>query len=931
MVKRLFLLFLLLSLFTSQIFAQTGGTASGTVIDAKDKSPVDFASVVVKKASDSTTVSGASTATDGSFKIKNLPPGKYRLTVGFVGYKNISKDFELTKSSPGINFGSIAIAEESVTLADVEIKGQIPPIVVKEDTVEINASSLKVKENSVVEDLLKKVPGVDVAKDGTVSTQGETVKRVRVDGKEFMGNDPLLATKNLPADMVDKIQIIDDLSEQSKFSGVDDGNREKILNIVTKNGIKSKGYVGNNTLGYGSNSTYDANLNVNRFNEGQQISVIAQFNNVNKQNFGRSMGGGGGRISFGGGGAQQQGITTTNAAGINFADKYDDDTEVSGSYFFNKTSLFNTNSTRSQTFLGNNQNINTTDLTRTSENLNHRLNFMVDTKLDSSLSIKIQPNISYGDNMVNSVNNYNRISIIGNAIGSQTNKNSSSNPEISNNLLLRKKFARRGRTLSLNISTNLNDSNADNFNINPETLTDEDGNVVDKGRNQLNDNKSNAISNTSRLVYTEPLSETYNLELNYQNVYMRNNSQRFVYNYNAASNTYDIVDSDYSNEFENNTLTNALGFSFSKIEKKYNWNMGLALQQTHRQNNNLTTSVLFKQNFINLTPSAQFRYTFSRSKRLTIRYDGRTNQPSIAQIQPIPDNTNTQTILRGNPDLKPSFTNNLRFFYNHSNFANFQTLFLGAFITQTFNAFANSQRLITDENDDNYGKIANSFTNVDGNISANVFGNWGFPLIKGTNKLNFQINLGGTYEQSTNFTTDLKNVTKDYGINNRYKLVSNLDKLDLVAGISGSWNRSTYTVGNNTKYYTLSPNIDISYLFPGEIRLQADVTYNKIAGRGAGFDTDFTMVNAYVSRQFFNKKGTFKLSANDLFNQNTGVLRTSNNNSIVDQNFNVLKRYFMFSFTYSLSTISGLGNKPNGDGELRRGGFGPGMGGRQRM
>lgn len=930
----LFVFFLLISAF---VHAQSPGTASGKVVSGKDKTPIDYASIAIKKVSDSSVVGGANTSATGTFTISGLAPGKYKLYVVYIGFKTITQDFELTSARPGINFGTLTMQDTGVDLKTVEVKGEIPPVVVKKDTLEISAATLKVKENAVVEDLLKKVPGVEVSKDGTVTTQGETIKRVKVDGKDFMGNDPLLATRNLPADMVDKIQIIDDLSEQSKFSGVDDGNREKILNIVTKNGVKNKGFVGNNTVGYGTDDRYDVNLNVNYFNKSQQVSFIGQFNNVNKQNFGGGIGGGGfgsggGRFSFGGGGngQQQQGITTTNAAGLNFADTYDDGTQVNGSYFFNKTSLFNTNTTFTQNFIGNRTSTNLRDLNSTTDRLNHRLNFMIDTKLDSTTSIRIQPNISYTENGVNSMENYNRNAVTGVAVGSQAIDSKSSAPVISNNLLIRKKFLRRGRTLSLNVSTNINNNDADSYNNNPQTETSPTNVVTQTVINNLTNSNTDAISNTSRLVFTEPLNKTLSLEVNYQNTYANDHKKRNVYNFNTLTGRYDLVDLEYSNDYENTTLTNAAGLSLNKNEKKYNWNIGLAVQRTNRENENLSAGTVFKQNFTNLTPTAQFRYTFSNTKRLNIRYDGRTNQPSIDQIQPIRDNTNTQSVPIGNPLLRPSFANNLRIFYNSFDFSKFRTLFLGAFITQTFNDFGNLQYLITDPADENYGKIANSYLNVDGNYSANIFGNLGLPIIKG-NKLNIQINAGANLSQNTNFsrnvnsTENLENITKNLSISNGYKLVSNLDKLDLIAGISGSFNRSTYTIGNNTRYYTLAPNIDVSYLFPGNIRLQTDVTYNKLTGRGDGFDTDFTMVNAYMSRQFFKNRGTFKLSVNDLFNQNTGVIRTSTNNSISDSNFNVLKRYFMLSFTYSLSNIAGM-NMNN-----RQGPGGPGGGQRMRM
>ncbi len=903
------------------------GKVSGKVLNEKDKTPIDYASVAIRKLSDSSTVGGTSTSPTGTFNFNNIPAGKYRLYVVYLGLKTINKDFELTAAKPNMDFGSLLMEDTGVTLKGVEVKGETPPVVVKKDTLEISAATLKVKENAVVEDLLKKVPGVEVSKDGTVTTQGESIRRVRVDGKDFMGNDPLLATRNLPADMVDKIQIIDDMSEQSKFSGVDDGNREKILNIVTKNGVKNKGYIGNNTVGYGTDDRYDVNLNINRFDNNQQLSLIGQFNNVNKQNFGGGMGmGGGGRgMMFGGGGGQQQGITTTNAAGINFGDTYDDGTQFNASYFFNQTSLYNTNISNSQSFIGNNLVTSASDLESTTKRLNHRLNFMVDTKLDSATSIRIQPNISYTDNSVNSLINYDRNNVAGNAVGFQNSVSSSKAPTVSNSLLIRRKFLRRGRTLSLNVNTNINNSDAGNFNINPETLTGTGG-VTTKDINQLNNNDVNSFSNNARLVYTEPLSKTLSLELNYQNGFAKDNRERFVYDFNTFTQQYDIVNFDYSNEFENQTLTNALGFSFNKNEKKYNWNVGLAAQHTNRQNDNLTTGVLFKQNFVNITPSAQFRYTFTSNKRLNIRYDGRTNQPGIDQIQPVRDNTNTQSVPLGNPNLRPSFSNNLRIFYNNFNYATYRTLFLGAFITQTFNDFGSSQRVIEDASSEDFGKIENSFVNVDGSYNATLFGNLGLPIIRG-NKLNLQIDGRVNMSRSTNFSSSLENVTKNFGVQNGYKLVSNLDKLDMIAGISGRWDRGTYTIGDETNFYTLSPNIDISYLFPGNIRLQTDVTYNKLSGRGAAYNTDFTMVNAYMSRQFFKNKGTFKLSVNDLFNQNTGISRSASGNSIVDQNFNVLKRYYMISFTYSLSTIAGMSANTQGRGQGggRMGGPGRGM------
>jgi len=915
--------------------AQNTGAVNGKVINAKDKKPVDFATVALKSLKDSSVVASVQTSPDGTFSFKTIAPGRYRIYAAFLGLKTATKDVEVAKTT--VNAGEIAMSDDGVDLNTVNVTATIP-IVVKKDTLEFDAKSIKVRENAVVEDLLKKVPGVEVAKDGSVKAQGETITKVKVDGKEFFGNDPLLATKNLPADMVDKIQVIDELSEQAQFTGIDDGTRNKILNITTKNGMKH-GYFGNSTAGYGSNDRYDASLNVNKFDEDQQISFIGQFNNVNKQNFGQGggvgngFGGGGfggGRGGFGGGGGGNSGgsggITNTNAAGLNFADTYKDGTQFQASYFFNKANSESIQNSNTQNLLGTGTTNISQDLDNTTDRINHRFNFMVDTKIDPSLSIKIQPNLTYTETDGNSVTKYTRDFITSLTTGLQRNTTTAATPAVSNNLLIRKSFKRRGRTLSLNVNTSINDNDGTNLNYRNETITI-NGVSRDSLTNQLNNTTSHSLNNTARVVYTEPLNKTLSVEFNYQNGYSNSDSQRDVFNYNPSTLQFDIVDNTFSNIYNNRTLTNALGASLTTTEKKYNWNIGVAAQQTNRVNTNLTTGLKRTQNFINITPSAQFRYNFSNRKRLFINYRGSTTQPTIDQIQPIPDNTNSQTIYVGNPALKPSFNNQLRINFNNFNIENGRFFFAGLNLTQTFNSIGNSVAQLPS------GIQQVSYINVDGVYAGNANATWSLPLMA-ERKLTLNISGNGAYNRNVNYivpqggTTSVKNITNSYTISNSYKLVTNVDKFDLTGGITGSYTHSTFSAQQsaNTQFYTINPSFDVSYVLPGNIRLAMDIDYFRNFGGGDLYNQEYTILNPYISRQFFKNRGTFKFSVNDALNQNTGVSRTATGTSITDLNYNVLKRYYMFSFTYSLTRIGG--RNMSGDMQMpgQRGG-----GGRMRM
>ncbi|MGY3053316.1 hypothetical protein ACVWYG_001514 [Pedobacter sp. UYEF25] len=881
--------------------AQKKASVTGVVLDSKDSKPISFASILIKNSKDSTVVASASTDDDGRFKFEGIKPGKYIIYAGFLGYQKILRNFSLTEEKPSLTLSNFMLEGSSTDLNTVDITGKVAPVVIKKDTVEFNASSFKVIENAVVEDLLKKLPGVEVDKDGGIKAQGETITKVYVDGKEFFGSDPLLATKNLPANMIAKIQVIDQGSEQSKFTGIDDGSRTKVLNITIKKDRKY-GHFGRADVGYGTNDRYDASFNVNQFENEKKLSVIGQFNNVNKQNFG--------------GGLRGAGITETNAGGIRFVDSYDDKTEINANYFINKSSKTELRNSINTNFLGDVTTLFKTNQNNNADRLNHRFDFMVDTKLDSLTSIRIQPNISFTVDNNDNLNTYNRD--YGNYIinGTQKYKSHNTSPSINNSLLLRRNFNKKGRTISLSFNTNLN-NNDGNVYSDIEELNTRDSVIKSRSDNQFNDQKGESLNQSERVVYTEPISKTLSFEANYQNGYNHNTSNRYTYDFNPSTLKYDLIDTTYSNAYENTILENQGGLSINYNAEKTNWNFGLSVENTDRTNTNLTNDYILKQNVTNYRPSASYRYRFSDSKRLYVRYQGRTNQPSIQQLQPVRDNTNTQSVPIGNPNLKPEYSNSLRASYRVFTPGKNRSWFVNLNLSQTSNNISNSS--VLQKSGLYEGKIAITPINVNGVYSGNVSSDLSLPLMP-ENKLNFNINVSLNYNRDVNFTNAVRNITNNYSLRNGYRLSSNLDKLDLNIAVYGDLDHATYSVQPdfNTTFYRLSPNGNISYLFPADIRFAIDADYTLNTGGDASFNNQFTIVNSYVSILAFKKAGTFKVAVNDLLNQNQGISRSANNNTRRETNFNVLKRYFMFSFVYALNKFGGKQVSMDGDGDRRR-------------
>ena len=945
-MKKFYILFLVLLAAGTSIHAQrVSGTVRGIIQDSVSGSPLGDATVSVMALKDSSLLSFTVTSSTGRFEIKNIAAGDYQLLVSFTGLQTLKKKFSITEQAPVVDLGALDMLRSNKTLEEVVITDDAP-IKVKGDTLAFNANAFKTKPNATVEDLLKKLPGVQVERDGTVKAQGENVQRVYVDGKEFFSNDPKLATKNLSADMIDQVEVFDDMSEQSKFNRIDDGSRSKAINLKLKKD-KKKGTFGKAYAGYGTQERYDAGVTANFFKGATQTSVIAKANNTNNIGFtvsdmlgmmgGGGMGGfgggsggammGGGGRGGGGGGMQMiaagpagggnlggfnlasgnNGITSSYQLGVNYRDTWSKKMDANGSYFFNRSATENLGNRFRQEFYGDSA-INSSRRALSDNNTNnHRFNYNLVWKIDSVNSIIYSPNInlqysdSYRDDTLASFAVKNGSSYKVN--DSRTiNDNTGNGINWTNNLIWRHRFGKAGRTLSVNFNNTLGRNEREGitrasiqaYNTNGVKVRDS---VLNQSFTQDNNTDNYGVS----VSYTEPLSRNKMLEFNYAYNNNQSESDRITKDFNSATGKYDKLNERLTNHFENENESNRVGANFRYTEKKYNFQVGMQFQNTTLTSNNIGKSVL-KQNFTNLFPNASFNYQFARSKNLRINYRGRTNQPSINQLQEIEDVSNYPNIYRGNAALKQEFSNNVSLSYSFFDMIRFRNLFAFVNFSNTSNKIVNSIQQL------GFGTQLTRPVNVDGVYAASGNFNLGFP-IKRMKGGNFNTNTRINFNRDVNLVNNAKNFISNLTMGEDLRLSYNYkEKLDMgvTAGITYTSARYSIQKQNNQSYYTHLYSADVTYTLPKGFIISTDLDYTAYSGRTDGFNQRYLMWNAGFAKQVFkNKRGEIKLAVFDLLKQNQSISRNVTENYIEDVQNSVLQRFGMLSFTYNINRMGG--------------------------
>jgi len=929
-------------------YAQTY-SLSGHVVDKKDGGALPGVAVIVVSKADTSIKNGIVTDADGNFQLSGFSSGSYSLRLDYLGYEAIRRTANIAAADLQlgiIKMGSVAKELKGVTVAGKQVRSEQ-----KGDTSQFNADAFKTHPDASAEDLVTKMPGVTSDNAG-VKVNGEAVQQILVDGKPFFGTDPTLALKNLPAEVIDKIQVFDKLSDQSMFTGFDDGNAQKTMNIITRRN-KSEGVFGKVYAGYGTDEKYTAGGNMNFFNGDRRISVLGLANNINQQNFsaedilgisggGQSRGGRGGPGGRGGGGGggnnfmvgQQGGIATTNSLGLNYSNNWGKKMKVSGSYFFNGTDNVNISSTNRTYF--NTRSADSSILYRDSSNsetanTNHRFNLRMEYTIDSSNSVTFTPSLSLQQN--NASNTDTAKNTIADVLQSLTNNSTTSNNtgyNASANLLYQHKFAKPKRTVSLNLNTTINEKTGDGSNY---SLNEYYGSATKTVlRDQHYDLYNNSATFSPNLTYTEPVDDKGQLQFSYNPSYTQSNSDKETFNKSTPSGDYVNRDTLFSNQYANTYVTQKGGISYriGDRDRKSNLNIGVNVQQsTLDGQQEFPRVVSISKSFTNVLPNAFYNYRYTDGRNLRVMYRTNTNAPAISQLQNVIDISNPLLLKTGNADLKQSYEHTFIVRYGQTKAKTAKNFFLNLYLNKTYDYIGTAvylptkDSLFTDTVANtsilvNKGGQLSRPVNLDGYWNSRFFVTYGMPL--SFIKSNLNLNAGFNYNRTPGLINNVLNISNNYVPSFGVVLSSNFsEKVDFTLSYTGNYNvvHNTIQSQSNNNFFNHAATFRINWIFLDNFVFNTNITNNYYTAFSGTGDQSYYLWGAYVGYKMLKKKLEARVSVYDLLNQNTSINRAVTETYIENSNTQVLKQYFMFQLTYTIRKFkSGAPPQPEKDNDL---------------
>jgi Outer membrane protein beta-barrel family len=956
--KKVIPLFFFLIFFQGVIFSQEQLFVRGKIIDAKDSSGIPGVQLLLISVSDSTKFRNEVTDSSGKFVFGNIQPGKFKFKALNLGYRTFIKEIEVIDRP--VILRKIVLQLDEQLLKQVEVEAVQIRQEQKGDTTQYNADAFKVNKDATTEDLVKKMPGVTI-ENGTVKHQGEDVKKVLIDGREFFGDDANIALKNLPAEMVDKVQVYDRASDLGFFSGFDDGNAQKTMNIMTK-GNKNKGTFGKAFGGYGleDNETerYQAGGNFNLFQGIRRISVVAMSNNINMQNFGSQdllgltgsqggqrggMGGIGGMGGWGKGGSgggggnqsnnsamnfvvgQQGGISTTHSIGTNYTDTWGKKILATASYFFNYTDN-NAGSELQRNFFsttGNGQEYQE-EKTALTGNGNHRFNLRMEYYIDTMNSIVFNPRLSLQSNTADNLTT-GATSIMDTFLLSSINSNYKTKftgYNSNNTLLYRKRLKKYGRTFSVQFNADLNDKTGTTTNYSKNTYLMPSDTTITLDQNAENANGGQTYG--SSVSYTEPIGKLWALQATYNPSINFNYADKKTFNRDETNNVYQSLDSILSNEYKNTIQTQKGGINL-RI-KKETWMIGGGINfQTVslKGDQRFPYAATVSKSFENFLPTITMQFRFTKNTNLRFNYRTSTNLPSVTQLQNVVDNSNTLLLSTGNPDLRQNYSHFANIRFNVTNPTTSRSFFFFIMTNVVQDYIGNSTFLARQDTTLDGGIILrqgsqlNKPVNIDGNWVVRSFSTYSTPIKKIKSTLN--LNLGFSYSNLPGLINGQKNIATTSAFNSGIVLASNIsDKLDFTITWNGYYNlvsNTLQTTANNNYLYHLS-TAKLNWNFYKSFFLATEANYTYYDGLQGNFTQKFLLWNNSIAYKFLkNNSGEIKLSVYDALKQNNSLSRSVTETYIEDNQTRVLQRYYMLTFTWTFRKFQ----KQENDGKRHEG------------
>lgn len=943
---------------SSAVLNAQGVKVTGKIADMAQKT-LPGVGIIITNANDSTQKRLTTTDADGNFVVAGLRSNTtYKLKTSYLGFNEFTRQFD-TKNNT-VNIGILTLKPQSHLLNEVVVDGQKTPVVQKGDTTEMSASAYKVNVDATAQDLVQKMPGVTI-ENGTVKAHGEDIKRVLLDGKNYFGEDAAMALQNLPAEVVDKVQVYNKMSDQSEFTGFDDGNSSKVLNIITR-ADRRKGENGVFTGGTDFADKYQVSGRLNILRNNKKITLTGGANNINQQTFSTQdllgvLGGGGGRGGRGGGGGgfigRQSGINKPASIGLNYTNEISKKLTISGSYFFNMQDNQTNTITSSQNTVQFGDTINRPiyslqNSVSTNKNYNHRFDMKLEYNIDSANSIIWSPRFSTQKNDRGSQSNSYLHNILPDT--AQYNNNNSTNSSLgynyTNDLTFRHKFARKGRTISLGttLSGNLNDgdglSNYFTHYINRPDST----------LNQKSDSKTNGTSFSANLAYTEPIGKISLLQLGYNATFSKNHTDREVYNYDNRLDSFKLSEN-YSNVYKSNYNTQRAGLTYMIRSGDLIANAGIDYQAALLTADRTSPTVTkVNGHFSNFLPNAYMTYKITKRSNLRMFYRTSTNSPSVTDLQDVITKSGTLNFSQGNPQLEPQYSNNGVASYRYSNpdnFSNFSFTVIGNYTTKyigTATFYPTKDSTITSGNSSDIVTSSGSLqkpVNFKDAWNGMIFVNYGFLFMPIKCNLNFTGRL--IYSNSPGSINSILNTTSNYTMVGGLTIASNISKdADFLISYMGTRNISDVkyfgditsleskmgNAGLSTKTWNHTFSLTSTFTLWQRLVLQNTLSGIILTGYGSGYNQNYLLWNPSLSLKVFkNKAGQVKVSVFDALKQNQNISHNVSALSISDTRTNILQRFVLFSFTYTLR------NYQANDGERHRDGFGPppGMGGGRRF